>query len=119
MKQMTVILILAVLGGCGGSEAPPEEPSTPAATEKEATAMPETTQETPAPAPPPLPSPQVQIPDEKAPAERDRYTVKQGDTLYALAKKYDLDYHDLAEWNGIRNPNLIKPGQEIWLSPPP
>lgn len=41
------------------------------------------------------------------------YTVKQGDTLSAIARKYNTTYQKLAEYNGISNPNLIFPGQVI------
>ena len=41
------------------------------------------------------------------------YTVKQGDTLSAIARKYNTTYQVLAAYNGISNPNLIYPGQII------
>ena len=41
------------------------------------------------------------------------YTVKQGDTLSKIAKSLGVSYQQLAEENGIENPNLIYPGQEI------
>ena len=41
------------------------------------------------------------------------YTVKSGDTLYGIAAKYNTTYQKLAEYNGIKNPNLIYSGQKI------
>lgn len=41
------------------------------------------------------------------------YTVKPGDTLSAIAKKYGTTYQRLAMDNHIANPNLIYPGQKI------
>ena len=41
------------------------------------------------------------------------YVVKQGDTLSAIARKYNTTYQILAEYNSISNPNLIYPGQII------
>lgn len=41
------------------------------------------------------------------------YIVKKGDTLSAIAKKYNTDYQTLAKWNNIKNPNLIEVGQKI------
>ena len=41
------------------------------------------------------------------------YVVKQGDTLSAIARKYNTTYQVLAEYNSISNPNLIYPGQII------
>lgn len=45
------------------------------------------------------------------------YTVKRGDTLYAIALDHGLDYRDIVAWNAIENPNLIRVGQVIRLSP--
>lgn len=57
----------------------------------------------------------------KSPREKDwrpsSYIVQKGDTLYSIAFNYGLDYHDLAEMNGIKDPGLITIGQEIRLFP--
>jgi lipoprotein NlpD len=55
------------------------------------------------------------------PAEDGRpetYTVRRGDTLYAIALDHGLEYRDLAEWNGLSNPNLIREGQVLRLNSP-
>ena len=47
------------------------------------------------------------------------YTVKSGDCLWRICKKYLGDgnkYKEIAQLNGIVNPNLIYPGQVIRLS---
>ena len=41
------------------------------------------------------------------------YTVKSGDTLSAIAKKYGTTYQKIASDNGIANPNKIYPGQKL------
>ena len=41
------------------------------------------------------------------------YTVKKGDTLYAIAKQYGTTYQEIAKANGISNPSLIHPGQVL------
>lgn len=41
------------------------------------------------------------------------YTVKKGDTLSKIASKYGTTYQVLAEYNGIKNPNVISVGQKI------
>jgi len=41
------------------------------------------------------------------------YTVKKGDTLSAIAKKYGTTYQEIAKANGISNPNLIYAGQTL------
>lgn len=41
------------------------------------------------------------------------YTVRQGDTLSALARRYGTTVQTLVEANGIRNPNLIQTGMRL------
>lgn len=43
------------------------------------------------------------------------YVVQKGDTLFGIAFNYGLDYRELAEMNGIQDPNLIQVGQQINL----
>lgn len=47
------------------------------------------------------------------------YLVKKGDTLYGIALDHGLDYRDIAVWNALENPNLIKIGQILRLTPEP
>ncbi len=57
----------------------------------------------------------------KRPVEKDWrpevYVVQKGDTLYSIAFNYGFDYHELAEMNGIQDPNFIQIGQKINLLP--
>ncbi|RME35092.1 MAG: LysM peptidoglycan-binding domain-containing protein [Gammaproteobacteria bacterium] len=46
------------------------------------------------------------------------HRVQKGETLYAIAWRYRLDYRTLARWNGVRPPYLIYPGQVLRLAPP-
>lgn len=46
------------------------------------------------------------------------YQVQPGDTLYAIGFKNQIDYHDLAAWNGIGSDYVIRPGQVLRLTPP-
>ena len=41
------------------------------------------------------------------------YTVVKGDTLSGIAAKYGTTYQEIAKANGIKNPNLIYPGQQF------
>ena len=41
------------------------------------------------------------------------YTVKSGDTLSAIAQKYNTTYQKIAHDNNIENPNLIYPNQKL------
>ena len=41
----------------------------------------------------------------------ERYLVRPEDTLYSIAWRHDLDYHDLARWNHIGSDYRIAVGQ--------
>lgn len=46
------------------------------------------------------------------------HVVKKGDTLYSIALDYGQDYKDLAAWNGLDDPGVIKVDQKLRLFPP-
>ena len=50
------------------------------------------------------------------PRSDQRYTVLRGDTLFAIAFRYGLDYRRLAAANGIAPPYTIYPGQRLRLA---
>ena len=50
-------------------------------------------------------------------AEVKTYTVRQGDTMWGIARDHDMELYELIGLNPqIKNPNLIYPGQIIYLS---
>ena len=53
--------------------------------------------------------------DKPEPSEitKKTVTVAKGDTIYSLAKKYDVKVYDLADMNNIKAPFTIKVGQKI------
>lgn len=51
-------------------------------------------------------------------AEAGMYAVKKGDTLYSIALDHGHDYKDVAAWNNLDNPDLIKIGQPLRVTPP-
>ena len=53
------------------------------------------------------------------PYEQRVHVVREGETLYAIAWQHGVDQRDLARWNGIGNPDLIRVGQHLRLTPPP
>jgi LysM repeat protein len=63
----------------------------------------------PADAPPPA-APQ---------AHPGSYAVATGDTMASIARRFGLTVADLAAWNEIENPHLLKPGQTLRLTAPP
>ncbi|QKT02426.1 peptidoglycan DD-metalloendopeptidase family protein [Ectothiorhodospiraceae bacterium 2226] len=46
------------------------------------------------------------------------HKVAAGETLYGISFQYSLDYRRVADWNGIRPPYRIHPGQRLRLYPP-
>jgi len=44
------------------------------------------------------------------------YTVKNKDTLYSIAWRYEIDFRDIAKWNNISAPYAIYPGQRLSMS---
>ena len=44
------------------------------------------------------------------------YTVQKGDTLYGIALEHGFDYKEVAEWNGIEPPYIIRIGQQLKLA---
>lgn len=59
-------------------------------------------------------------PEERRTDAAGTYTVKSGDNLWAIAKRIygkGSDYGKIVRLNEIKNPNLIYPGQVLWVSP--
>ena len=48
-------------------------------------------------------------------AQERTYTVRAGDTLWGISRRYGTTVAELAGLNGIRNPDLIYPGQVLRL----
>ena len=48
----------------------------------------------------------------------ESYTVRPGDTLYGIARRFGVDAAALAERNGLFDPDVIFPGQVLRLDVP-
>lgn len=46
------------------------------------------------------------------------HTVRRGDTLFAIAFANSVDFRQLAEWNNLESPDVIRVGQVLRLTPP-
>jgi lipoprotein NlpD len=66
----------------------------------------------------PVPAPRPAAPPEEKKDERGMHTVKRGDTLIRIALDNGLNYRELAAWNNLADPDDIKLGQVLRLSPP-
>ncbi len=53
-----------------------------------------------------------------SPVSGPAYTVKQGDTLFSIARANNVAMRDLATWNEIEVPYAITIGQQLRLTPP-
>jgi LysM repeat protein/soluble lytic murein transglycosylase-like protein len=51
-----------------------------------------------------------------APLKKLAYKVKEGDTLYSIARKHDMDVDDLKKLNRVSDPDDLKWGQSIKLA---
>lgn len=41
------------------------------------------------------------------------YTVKRGDTVWAISRRYGVSVKEIAAWNGLKNANVILVGQKL------
>ena len=97
------LLILLFVAGCATREPAPVE---------DRVARPPPTAATAIPAPPAAPS------SAEIEVRPQTYTVKRGDTLHQIALDNGLDYRELAAWNNLENPNVIRVGQVLRLAAP-
>ena len=64
------------------------------------------------------PKPMEQTPKQAAPAQKSSpkyHTVKKGDTLYAIARKYHTTVDKLCKINHIKETSILSLGQKIKL----
>ena len=102
-----VALLAALLAACAARQPAPVSESRPSPSAPVRTSVPADTQGKPA----------VTPADKPADAERT-YVIQKGDTLIGIALQNGLDYRELAAWNNIENPNVIKLGETLRLTAP-
>lgn len=49
------------------------------------------------------------------PPEVKTYTVKRGDTVWAISRKFGVTVKEIAEWSGLNNANIIRVGQKLTI----
>lgn len=52
---------------------------------------------------------------EQPQAEPQVYVVQKGDSVYKIAQRYGLDWRELAAYNHLANPDLIFPGERLFI----
>ena len=50
-------------------------------------------------------------------ATTDSYTVRNGDSLWLIARKFDIHVKDLVEWNKLNKKKPLQPGQTLIVRP--
>jgi lipoprotein NlpD len=136
-RVLWLVLALAGAAGCGSTGPAPvvdrpirEDPDYATAKPRARPAAPASA---PAPAPAsasapaqkPAPSPAAAAGQPREAAQKeadwrpDAYVVKKGDTLYSIALDHGLAYRDVAAWNELTDPNVIRVGQSLRLTAPP
>jgi lipoprotein NlpD len=58
------------------------------------------------------------VPVSRREARAAVHVVQRGETLYKIAWQHRVDQQELANWNGIRDPDQLRVGQRLRLVPP-
>ena len=105
MRHVLMLAMVATLAACAANRPAPISDLRPPAGAP--TALPPITKPvlTPTEAPKPVETLKV-------------HTIQKGDTLISVALANGLDYRELAAWNNIENPNVIKLGDTLRLTAP-
>ncbi len=64
----------------------------------------------------------VSPPDSTIPSsesDKDYHIVNFGETLFAIAQRYNESMSDLARWNNLEPPYKVEAGQKLRIAPPP
>jgi lipoprotein NlpD len=108
LKTFVPLLLFALVAGCASRRPAPV-----------ADARPGTSQSRPAtPAAPAMPGPSAAAEAPKPNLGDKVHVIQKGDTLISVSLANGLDYRELAMWNNIDNPNVIKLGESLRLTPP-
>ncbi|MDR0701199.1 MAG: peptidoglycan DD-metalloendopeptidase family protein [Azoarcus sp.] len=51
-------------------------------------------------------------------ARAREHVVRQGETVYAIARQYGVSPHDIIAWNNLAHPDQIEAGQSLRVAPP-
>ena len=49
------------------------------------------------------------------PDHPERYVVKRGDTVFSIARRFDVAVNDLQRWNNIPASNNLRPGNTLMV----
>ncbi len=112
LLSVSVLIGLGLLSACSRNQVEPEIPvADPSVGIPSGTVVVEPVIVEPGPAPIPIPG----IPTTPG-VNTGLHTVAPQEGLYGIARRYGLDYRQLAAWNNIPPPYTIQPGQQLVLS---
>lgn len=109
-NSLSLIMLLLLCSACSTNpnwRAPVETRSVGSASGRPTPAVQATPARTPAALPLPI-----------SPSAKS-YTIQRDDTLFSIAWRSENQVEDLAQWNQLKPPYLIYPGQRLRLSAPP
>ncbi|MBN1268076.1 MAG: LysM peptidoglycan-binding domain-containing protein [Kiritimatiellae bacterium] len=113
LLHLVAVSAFIFIQGCGTQRPAGAPPSAPVMPPREAPAPAPQTQIQPPVFQPPVP---VETAPEVVKLEAGQaYTVQKGDSLSAIAKRHGVSAKDLADVNGIKDPNKIRIGQKLVL----
>jgi lipoprotein NlpD len=115
LHRLCMVALLAALAGCAARNPAPVSDARPPADARGAVTVPPTSM-------PPLATatglPSTGMPSAKPLDPSKIHVIQTGDTMFSIARKYGLDYRELAAWNNIVNPTSIRLGDTLRLTRP-
>jgi lipoprotein NlpD len=114
LYRFCTITLLAALAGCAARNPAPVSDARPPADARGAVIPPTSV--------PPVATatglPPTGVPSAKPLDPSKIHVIQTGDTMFSIARKYGLDYRELAAWNNIVNPTSIRLGDTLRLTRP-
>jgi lipoprotein NlpD len=117
LSRFCTVALLAALAGCAARNPAPVSDARPPADARGAVTMPPTSM-------PPVATatatglPSTGMPSAKPLDPSKVHVIQMGDTMFSIARKYGVDYRELAAWNNIVNPTSIRLGDTLRLTRP-
>lgn len=107
----------------GASSPAPSSVATPAPPDAQSTTLPDVQRPTAAPGPTAAPSrptstPATASPGPTVPSGYQVYEIREGDTLYGLARSFGVTVEDIMRANGLTDRAMVRVGQRLLIPPP-